>query len=136
MCIRRIQRRLAAENIRLSRINPLSPLEELPEHVQQEINRDPDVRRDEVVDVERPEDVEAIEQDDDAEEDQGGPGNIGLEGRAEDQSVAVDALGFEGFVELDVGDADADPGEEAGDSGEVLEPFEGNAGALGAGEVC
>ena len=38
-------------------------------------------------------------------------------------------------MELDVGDADADPGEEASDSGEVLEPFKGDAGTLGAGEV-
>ena len=61
-------------------MDPLSPLEDLPERVQQEINRDPNVRRDEIVNVERPEDVEAVKQDDDAEEDQGGPGNVRLEG--------------------------------------------------------
>jgi len=38
-------------------------------------------------------------------------------------------------VELDVGDADGAPGEEAGDGGEVLEPFKDDVGAGGGGHV-
>jgi hypothetical protein len=38
-------------------------------------------------------------------------------------------------VELDICNRDAHPGEEVGDGGQVLEPFEDNVGARGAGQV-
>lgn len=62
------------------------------------------------------EDVKAVEEDDEGEVDERDPGGVGLEGGFEDERVAVDALGREGFVELDVGNLNGAPGEEGGDS--------------------
>lgn len=115
MRIRRIQRRLAGEDVRLVGRDPLGPLEDLPERVQGEVDGDADVRRDEAVDVERAEDVEAVEDGDDGEEDEREPGRVWLEGRTEAEGAAVDALGLEGGVEADVGNGDGHPREEGGD---------------------
>lgn len=98
----------------------MRPLQNLPENIQQEKNRCADVGREETRDVPvgivfAHEDVEAVEDDDDDEEPEGSPGEVGLEGRFEDEGVSVYALGGEGFVELDVGYADTAPGEETGD---------------------
>ena len=54
--------------------------------------------------------VEAIEQRDHSEEDEGEPGRVGLKGRFEDERVAGDVLSAECGVEADVSDADGDPG--------------------------
>lgn len=110
-------------------------LEQLPKHVQEEIDGDSNISGHEFLGAPRTKDVEAVEEDDDGEEDEGEPGGVGLEGGLEDESVAVDALCLEGFVELDVGDADADPAEEGGDCGQVLEPGEDYVGAAGGAEI-
>lgn len=134
MRIRCIQRGLARRDIRLGGIHPLGPLEDLPEEVEQEVDGDADVVCDEVVDAEGLENVEADEEGDYGEEEEGEPGEVGLHRGFEDEGVAVDALGFEGLVELDVGDQDGHPGREVGKGDEVLEPDEDGRGAGGAGE--
>lgn len=133
MRIRRIQRRLARCYVGLGRVHPLGPLEDLPEHVQEKVDRDANVVRDETIDVKRLEDVKPVEEGDHEEEGKGKPGEVRLERRFENEGVAVDALGFEGLVELDIGDADRHPGEEVGNGDEILEPGEndGRAGRAG-----
>ena len=68
--------------------------------------------------------VEPVEENDQAEEDAGGVAEVGLEGRFHWQGVAVDALSLASVVKADVGDANADPGEQGRDGGQVLEPGE------------
>jgi hypothetical protein len=46
--------------------------------------------------------IKAIEDDDDSEVPEGHPGEVWLERTLEDKSVAVDALGFQGLMKLDV----------------------------------
>lgn len=135
MRIRRIQRRLSSVNIRLRARDPPRPLEDLPERIQHEVDGNPHVSGDETIHIKGPEDVEAVEDDDDGEEDEGEPCGVGLEGGPEDEGAAVDALGLEGGVEAEVGDRDGDPGEEGGDGAEVLEPCEDSGGARGARHV-
>ena len=118
--------------IRLGWVNPFRPLEELPEGIKQEVYGYTDISGDEVVDHKRREGIEAVEEKDQGEKDQGDPAEVGLEGRLEDERIAVDALRFECFVELDVGDRDTDPGEEVGNCHEVLEPGEGFRRSTGA----
>lgn len=108
----------------LGGIDPLGALDNLPEGVENKVDRDADVSGDKVVKDPGLKDVEAVEENDDGKEDKGGVGGVGLEGRFEDERVAVDTLRLERLVKLDVGDTDADPGEEVGDCGEVLEPLE------------
>lgn len=113
----RVQGGLAGENVCFGGTDPLGALDDFPEEEQGEVNRDADVGRDEVIFGPRFENVEPVEEDDDAEEEEGGVRDKGLEVRFEDEVVAVDALSLEGLVELDVGNADADPGEEVGNCG-------------------
>ena len=87
-------------NVRLSRVDPRRTLEQFPAEIQRKVNGNANVRRDEIIDVPGAKGVEAVEDDDDAEEDEREPGRVGLEGRFEDERIAVDALGFESFVEL------------------------------------
>lgn len=68
------------------------------------------------------EDVEAIEEDDEGEEDQGGPGRIGLEPGLEHKGITINTLRFQCVIELDVGYADRAPGKQAGNGSQVLEP--------------
>ena len=120
----------------LRRVDPVRALEELPEDVQEEIDGDTDVRSDEVLVVPRGPDIEAVEENDDREEEEGKPREVWLEGRLKHEGIAVDSLGLERGVKFDVRDADAAPGEKTGDGGEILEPGEDNIGAAGAGHVC
>lgn len=69
-------------------------------------------------------DVKAIEDDNGDEEDQGKPGSVWLETTSEHKSVAVDSLGLESLVKLDVCNANRAPSEKGGDGGEILEPSE------------
>ena len=129
---------LAGEDVGLGGIDPLGALEDLPEGVEAEVDDDADVVGEEAGDVPVAvdEDVEAVEDDDEGEEDEGDPAEVGLEMRLEDERVAVDALRLERLVELDVRHADGRPGEERGDRRQVLEPLEGGRGAAAAeGEV-
>lgn len=66
----------------------------------------------------------------------GEPSGVRLESTLENQLVTVDVLGNEGLAELDVGNADADPGEQVGNSGEVLEPVENVVGTRRHTHVC
>ena len=136
MCIRSIKGCLSSVDVRLRRVNPVRALEDFPERIQEEIDGDSNVRGDEVLVAPWRPDVEAVEDDNEGEVDEGEVGEVWLEGRLEDEGVAVDALGFEGLVELNVCEADAAPGEETGDCGQVLEPFENDVRATGAGQVC
>ena len=136
----RVQRRLAGGDVRLGSRDPPGPLEDLPEQEQGEIDRYAHIGRDEIVQIKAlgraGEDVEAVEQCDEREEDETEPCRVWLESRLEDEGVAVDTLCFERGVELDVGDGDGHPGEEVGDGGQVLEPGEDSGGAGRAGHVC
>ena len=137
--IRRIQRRLPRHNIRLLTPNPPRPLENPPKQIQPRINRNPHIRRHKPARI-KPlgitgESVEAVKKSDDTKIDEGEPGGVGLEGGFKDEAVAGDVLGAEGGVEADVGDADADPGEELGYGDDVLEPGEYFGGAFAAGHV-
>ncbi len=78
---------------------------------------------------------EAVEKDDEAKVDQGSPGQEWLHGALENESVAVNALGIEGLLEIDVGNADAAPGEELGNGDQVLEPGEDQVGARATAHV-
>lgn len=95
----------------------LCPLEEFPKQIEGEINGDADVGGDEVVARPWLEDVEPVEEDDDGEEEERCVGRVRLEGRSENERVPIDTLRLECFVELNVRDAYADPGEEVGDRG-------------------
>jgi len=87
--------------------------------------------------VRRNKDVKTVEDDDHGEEDEGSPGEVGLEGRLEHQGVAVNTLCLERGVELDVGHADGAPGEERGDGGQVLEPIEDESWSTGSDrQIC
>lgn len=57
------------------------------------------------------EDVETVEEYDYSEVGERDPGHVGLEGRLEDEGVAVNALSLEGAVEADVGETNTAPGE-------------------------
>lgn len=93
----------------------LGALEDFPKQVKHEINGNADVGGDEVITRPWLEHVEAVEDDDDGEEEEGCIGRVRLEGRFENERVTVDPLCFEGCVESDVRNAYADPGEEIGD---------------------
>ena len=131
MGIRSVEGGFAGEKVRLGRVDPFGTLENFPKGVQHEIDRNTNVSGDEIVDHPWLEYVKAIEQDDDAEENECKPGGVGLERGFEDEGVAVNALGDERLVELNICDADADPGEEISDGGEILEPLEHHSGARG-----
>ena len=105
--VSRIQSRFAGVEVHIDGVDEPGALDQFPGEEEDEEDRDADIGGDEVVDAEGvAEGVEAVEDDDHGEEDQGGPGGVGLEGGFEHESVSVDSLGFKGFVELDVGDAD------------------------------
>lgn len=125
----------ATEDVGFGRVHPLGPFEDLPEGIEQEIDGDADVGGDEVVAKEGLEGVEAVKQDDHGEKGEGEVGRIGLKVGAENQSAPVHALSLQRFVELDVRNGDADPGEQAGDGGQVLEPLEHLGGARRATQI-
>lgn len=70
--------------------------------------------------------MEAVEDDNDGEEEKGKVGGEGLEWRFKNERVTSYTLCFECLVELDVRDTYADPREEVGNRGQVLEPLENN----------
>lgn len=135
MCIRSIQRCLSSEQVRLCRLDEARPLDDFPEHKQHQIDRNPDVRGYEIIDGPGFEDIETVEEGDYGEEEEGEVCREGLEGRFKNKSIAVDALSFQCLMESDICHRNAHPGEEVGDGGQVLEPFEDDVGASGAGQV-
>jgi len=126
-----IQRRLATPNIRLTSLDEARPLDDLPDNIQDEENRDTDISRDKVINgpAALGEDRKAVEENNDGKVDEREPSGVRLPLALEDERVAVHALGLERGVEADVGDANAAPGEELGYGGEVLEPSEDVVGA-------
>ena len=127
--------------VRVGRVDKGGAFEEFPEQKEGEEDGDADVGGYEIVEieifVEGGEGVEAVEQDYDAEVDQGEIGGVGLPGRFEDQVVfARDVLRFQGGVEADVGQRHAYPIEERSDRREVLEPDEYLDGACAGRHVC
>ena len=69
-------------------------------------------------------DVKSVEDDDQGKIPESNPREVWLEGTFEDKRVAIDALGLEGLVELDIRQTDGAPGEQRADCGQVLEPIE------------
>lgn len=82
------------------------------------------------------EDSKTIEEDDDSEVNEGEPGSVWLEAALEEEFVAVHVLSDEGLSELNVGNQDGEPGEEIGNSGEVLEPAKDVVGTARHTKVC
>jgi len=83
-----IQSCLAGCDIRVGCMDEVSPLEDLPEEVEEEKDWDANVGSKEVSDIPilvvlANKDIEAVEENDQREEDQGNPGQIGLEVRLE-----------------------------------------------------
>ena len=85
----------------------------------------------------RNEDLIAVGQVDNDEEDERDPCAPGLEGSSPGELlVAVNALGFARVLEAQICDADGSPIGEGADGEEVLEPIEDDIGAGGEGHVC
>ncbi len=135
VCISCVKSRLSGVNVCLGGIDPMRALVDLPEAVQEEVDGDSDVRGDEVLVAPRRPDIEAVEDDDNGEEEEGGIREVWLEWRLEDKGIAVNALSLEGLVELDIRNADTAPGEETGDGCQVLEPGEDDVCTAGARHI-
>jgi hypothetical protein len=109
-------------------LDKLGALEYLPERVEQEENGHTNVSSEEISELTGSplagmgEDSKAVEEDDQTKVDQGEPSKVWLIRRPEHQSLAINTLRNESLAELDVGNANAAPGEELGNGGEVLEP--------------
>ena len=131
-----IQSCFPGEDVRFGRIDHLGALDNLPEDEEGKINWDADVGSNEIIAGPGFEDVEAVENDDHGEEGQRKISCVGLEGRLEYESVAIDSLRLEGFMELDVSNANAHPREQIGDGGQVLEPLEDYGGTGRATQIC
>ena len=112
--LRRIQRRLPRQNIRLLTPHPPRPPPHLPKNIKRAIHHNPHITRKKPALIEFPrlarKSPKAVEKRNDGEIDQGEVCGIGLEWGFKDEGVARDALGAEGGVETDVGDGDGDPG--------------------------
>jgi len=115
----------------------LGALDELPAEEEDEEDGDTNVRGKEVsgVEVAMGEDNKVAEDQDESEVAQGEPGEVRLEGGLEHERVAVNPLGFEGLLELDVGDRNAAPGEKVGSGDEGREPQEDLVAAIIDGQV-
>lgn len=135
VCVRSVQCGLTGEQVHLRRRVNFGALEDFPKQVEREINGNTDVGGDEVIAGPWLEDVETVEDDDDGEEEKSSVGCVRLKGRFENKRVTVYTLCFEGFVELNVRYTYADPGEEVGDRGQILEPLEHDGRSGGATEV-
>jgi len=122
-----IQGRLSGCNIGVFWLDYWRPLENLPEAIEEEEDRDADVGGQEiryipVLMVLANKDVETVKEDNEGKEDEGCPSGVWLEMTLEYKSVAINALSIERLVKLDVSKADGAPGEEASNGGQVLKP--------------
>lgn len=118
-----IECRLAGVNVGFRGVNHFGAFEHFPEDQQCEIDGNSDVSRDEFVALPRLEDVETVKNDDHDEERQSAIGHVWLEMRPEYQGISIHSLGPESLMELDVRDTNADPCEQIGNRGQVLEPL-------------
>ena len=131
-----VKRSLSSVQISLGRRDKAGALEYSPEEVQAEIDGYADVVGDESLVVPTSGNrVEAIEEDDQAEEDQCRPGEVRLERSAEWQVAAADALGRAGLVEPDVRNVDANPRKQGTYGRQILKPREDGVGARRARHV-
>ena len=128
MSISLVENSFPGRDIGFSRIDEPCPLEYFPECVQRKEDGDPDIRRQEIGGIEFIKDPEAVEDDDHGKVAKRHPSSIRLPRRFEDQSVPVNTLCFESFMELDVSNADGTPSEKRGNCREVLEPCEHRSG--------
>lgn len=135
LCVLCVHGSLAGEQVHLGRRVPPGALKDFPKDVEHEINGNADISGDEVIAGPRLEDMEAVEDDNDGEEEKGKVGGVGLEGRSKNECFTSYTLCFECFVELDVRDTYADPCEEVGDRGQILEPLENDGRSGRATEV-
>lgn len=112
-----VKRRLAGPNVRLARLHHLGALEDLPEQVEKEKDGDANIGREEIGQLRGSpwmlsENLEAVEEDDEAKVDKGDPGLVRLPPAPEDHGTAIDILGDACFAEMDICVADCAPCEE------------------------
>jgi len=124
-----IESGFTSRDVGVSRVDERSPLENFPECVEDEEDRNAQIGSEEIGDgpvrvVFANKDIKSIEDDNDGEVGEGKPGSVWLEPGLENKSVAVNPLSFECLVELYVCNANRAPGEEGCNSGQVLEPVE------------
>lgn len=129
---------LASPDIGSLGIHHLTALKDLPEQIQDNKDRDTNIRRDEVCSVEVPssKDVKSIENDDNQEEDQRYIRLIRLEWSMERHICFSDTLSLERSAESNGGQANADPSEQVGDGRQMQEPVEDHIGATANGQVA
>jgi hypothetical protein len=108
------------------------PAKALPDGIENENSRHSDVGSDEVLNIPvvSDEDLEAVEEGNEHEEDERNPGGVGLPGRLVWERVPVDALSLHTVVEPKVGEEDDDPGDDSSDRRDVVEPVEDLIGAV------
>ena len=110
-----VQCRFPSLNICFFGLHPTRPPEDLPEQIQPAIYNYAHIGRDEVFVIEffcfTGKRVEAVEQKDYSEEDEGEPSTVGLEAGFKDECVATNALSAHSAVEFDVRDRDGHPGQ-------------------------
>lgn len=128
---------LTRPEIRLLGLDPFALGHEFIPEDEDQIDRDPQVRCDELLVVEVApfrvvcEHVERFGQGDDDAENQGAPGAGDAQGRLVRERGVGDVLGLPGPDEVDVCDEDGDPGQEAEDGDQVDEVFEDGCGVAG-----
>lgn len=115
---------LTRPDISLSRLDKGWTLEDLPEQVKDDENRNANIRSDEVVDcpIALGEDVPTIEEDDDGEEAQGKNREVWLERRTERHVLLLYTLCLQRSAETDRGYADRNPSPQVGNGCQVQEP--------------
>jgi len=106
-----IQRSFAGCDIGVSRIVQMSSLQDLPEEIEYEENRYPDVGCQKVGDVPMAmmltnEHIKTVEDNDEGKVYEREPSSVRLEVTLEDKCVAVNALCLERLVELEVSNTD------------------------------
>lgn len=110
---------LPTEQIHVLGFNPGVLHQQLIPKDHNQVQRDSQIPRDKVLWVPRGEDVEVLEDGNEAAHEQGTDGTIFAEGRGVWHLGIGDALCAPGVDEVDVGDQDRDPGEDSEDGGEV-----------------
>ena len=105
----RIHSLFTGKYIGFGRLDKLGALQNLPEQVEYGEDRDTDISGNEIVDTERAENIESVENKDHSEKRPGCPCGIRLPRRFEDQGIAIDALGLESIVKLIVRNTYHDP---------------------------
>lgn len=128
---------LSRPDISLCALDKFVAFEELPDSVKEEEDWDVDIGNQEALIVEATDEYsKAVKNYNDAKEADSEPSTIHSSLGPENQSVAVDILGFESITESEIGDADGDPCEKLGNGDEILEPSEGNLGSVADSHVC